>query len=149
MKSAILAFTAVSLAATVWAQPKVPAPQPLEKELIDMEASWAKAMVTRDMKALNEIIAPDWQGQSQYGQEDRAAFFKSFEEDRISSMVPHDLHVRFVGTDVAIVQGMDTEVAMHGAKSTSGTYSWTDIFQKREGKWVAIASQGAPVPPQK
>lgn len=56
----------------------------------------------------------------------------------------HRAPLRFVGADVAIVQGEDTETSTHKGKPSSGVYSWTDIFQKRNGRWVAIASQNTP-----
>lgn len=69
--------------------------------------------------------------------------------DKNSAMTNHDVHVRLVGADLAIVQGQDTETSTHKGKSASGAYSWTDIFQKRDGRWVAIASQNMPVAPPK
>ena len=123
-----------------------------EQELVRMEEAWAKALVANDAAALNRIIAPDWHGQNQDGAYyDRAALLKSFADgtDKISAMTNHDVHVRFIGADLAIVQGQDTETSTHKGKSASGVYSWTDIFQKRNGQWVAIASQNTPVASQK
>jgi len=116
-------------------------------ELVAREASWSKAMVAKDMDALKDIIAPDWIGQNQSGkQTTRAQLLESIAsgEDKATSMTNHDVHVRIVG-DLAIVQGMDTEVSTHKGASSSGTYSWMDVFQKRGGKWVAIASQNTPL----
>ncbi len=116
-------------------------------ELVAKEASWSKAMIAKDVPALKEIIAPDWIGQNQTGKSmTRAEFLSGLSsgEDKVSSMNNHDVHVRIVG-DLAIVQGMDTEESTHKGASTSGTYSWMDVFQKRGGKWVAIASQNTPV----
>jgi uncharacterized protein (TIGR02246 family) len=149
MKLAITSLLLVPLASIASAQAQPPAPAP-DQELIDMEAAWSKAVVSSDMAALNRIIAPDWHGQNQEGTRvDRAGLYKSMADDKVTAMTNHDVHVQFVGTDLAIVQGMDTETSTHKGKSTSGTYSWTDIFQKRDGHWVAIASQNTPVKPEK
>jgi hypothetical protein len=43
--------------------------------------------------------------------------------------------------DMAVVQGADDEKSTEKGKDTSGSYTWTDVFAKRGGKWVAIASQ--------
>jgi uncharacterized protein (TIGR02246 family) len=135
------------------AQPAADAPAISgEQELVNMEEAWSKALVANDSAALNRIIAPDWHGQNQEGgYYDRASMLKSFADgtDRITAMANHDVHVRFVGADLAIVQGKDTETSTHKGKPSSGVYSWTDIFQKRNGRWVAIASQNTPVAPQK
>jgi ketosteroid isomerase-like protein len=116
-------------------------------ELIAREASWSRAMVAKDVAGLKDIIAPEWIGQNQSGKPlTRAEFLAGITsgEDKVSSMTNHDVHVRIIG-DIALVQGMDTEVSTHKGVSSSGTYSWLDVFQKRAGKWVAIASQNTPV----
>jgi uncharacterized protein (TIGR02246 family) len=149
MKLAIPALVAITLssalASAAWAQT---AAGGNEKELVALEDAWVKALMTKDSATLNKIIASDWHGQNQSGEwYDRAAMVKSFADgtDVISKASNHDVHVRFVGTDLAIVQGRDTEVSTHKGKPSSGDYSWTDVFQKRDGKWVAIASQNTPV----
>ena len=141
----LLTWMACTVAATTLATASFAA-TPAD-ELVAKEASWSKAMVAKDVTALKEIIAPDWIGQNQTGkQTTRTEFLAGITsgEDKMSSMTNHDVHVRIVG-DLAIVQGMDTEESSHKGASTSGVYSWTDVFQKRGGKWVAIASQNTPV----
>lgn len=141
----LLTWMACTIAASTLATASIAATP--SDELIAKEASWSKAMVAKDMTALKEIIAPDWIGQNQTGkQTTRAEFLASIAsgEDKSTSMTNHDVHVRIVG-DLAIVQGMDDEVSTHKGASSSGTYSWMDVFQKRGGKWVAIASQNTPV----
>lgn len=157
MKLAIPALLALSMASPIAAQPAAPSAAPAvastgEQELIRMEEAWSKAMIAGDSAALNRIVAPDWHGQSEDGAyADRAAMVRSIVDgtDKFTAMTNHDVHVRFVGADLAIVQGKDTETSTHKGKSTSGVYSWTDVFQKRGDQWVAIASQITPVkPPQ-
>jgi hypothetical protein len=36
---------------------------------------------------------------------------------------------------------MDDEKSTAKGKDTSGTYTWMDVFEKRDGKWQAVASQ--------
>lgn len=116
-------------------------------ELIAIEGRWASAMVGKDWAALETIVAPDWTGQNPGGKlTDRATLMAEFRSGRnlITAMKNHDLHVRVVG-DIGIVQGMDDETSSFDGKDTSGSWSWTDIYQRRAGKWVAIASQVTPV----
>jgi len=157
MKFAIPALVALTLAWPVSAQTAAPsamapAAQPVaasgEQELVALEDTWVKALIAGDSATLNRVIAPDWHAQNQSGTwYDRAAMVKSFTDgtDKITKASNHDVHVRFIGADLAIVQGRDTEVSTHKGKSSSGEYSWTDVFQKRDGQWVAIASQNTPV----
>lgn len=158
MKLAIPVILTLSMASPLAAQPASPAPAPApaaaptgEQELIKMEEAWSKALVAGDSAALNRIVAPDWHGQNEDGAyADRAAMIRSIADgtDKITTMTNHDVHVRFIGADLAIVQGQDTETGTHKGKPANGVYSWTDVFQKRDGQWVAIASQNTPVKPK-
>jgi ketosteroid isomerase-like protein len=120
-------------------------------ELVGIEANWSKAIVANDAVAVGKIVAADWTGQNPGGKftnkEMLLANMKTG-KDTAASMTNHDVHVRIVG-DLAIVQGADEENSKHLGKDTSGTYNWTDVFQKRGGRWVAIASQSTLVTPQK
>jgi hypothetical protein len=145
MKTAIPAILAVVLASGASAQAKA-ANNP--QELINIEADWAKAAVARDAAALNRIVAADWHGQNHHGKYyDRAAMIKETVSgsEKLTSEVNHDLHVRFLGNDFAAVHGMDNESGMMAGKKVSEVYSWLDLYEKRGGHWVAIASQSAKV----
>lgn len=118
-------------------------------ELVAIEASWSKAVVAKDVAAVSKIVAADWTGQGVSGKtetKDKMLADLKSGSDSSSTMTNHDVHVRIVG-DIAIVQGADDEKSLHKGKDVSGTYTWTDIFQKRGGHWVAIASQSTPVKP--
>jgi ketosteroid isomerase-like protein len=118
-------------------------------ELVAIEASWSKAVVAKDAAAVSKIVAADWSGQNSRGKtETRDKMLADLKSgtDSSSTMTNHDVRVRIVG-DIAIVQGADDEKSTHKGKDVSGTYTWTDIFQKRNGHWVAIASQSTPVKP--
>src|SRR5437763_13092369 len=145
MKPAMSAILATILA-SAFAAPAHAANNP--QELIDMEAAWAKAAVARDSAALSRIVAPDWHGQNHRGKYyDRATMIKETVSGRekLTSEVNHDLHVRFLGNDYAAVHGMDDESGVEAGKKVSEVYSWLDIYEKRGGHWVAIASQAAKV----
>lgn len=120
-------------------------------ELVAIEASWSKAVVAKDAAAVSRIVADDWIGQNaDGGRATKAKMLAGLKTgaDSATMMTNHDVHVRIIG-DIAIVQGADDEKSMHMGKDVSGTYTWTDIFQKRAGHWVAIASQNTPVKPKK
>ncbi|MFL6728235.1 MAG: nuclear transport factor 2 family protein [Sphingomicrobium sp.] len=145
MKTAIPVMLAVVLASAASAQPKA-ANNP--QDLVNMEMAWSKAAVARDAAALSRIVAPDWTGQNHRGKMyNRAAMIHETTagEEKLTSMVNHDVHVRFIGNDHAIVQGMDNESGVTKGKTVKEVYSWTDVYEKRGGHWVAIASQNTPV----
>jgi hypothetical protein len=62
------------------------------------------------------------------------------------SMKLRDLTVRVIG-NVGIVQGVDDEVTMVDGKNTSGKWSFTDVFERRKGRWVAVASHTSEIAP--
>lgn len=145
MKFVISATIAVAIASAASAQPKT---ANNSQDLVNLEAAWSKAAVARDAAALNRIVAPDWHGQNEKGKMmDRAAMVQQTVsgDEKLSAMTNHDVHVRFIYGDHAIVQGMDNETGTIKGKTVHQVYSWTDIFEKRNGHWVAIASQNTPV----
>ena len=114
-----------------------------EQELIDLENAWSKAMVQHDMATISSIVADDWMGQNESGKtEDKTQFLNELKSGKMSatSMVNRDVHARVV-RGIGIVQGSDDEKSMMKGKDTSGAYTWMDVFEMRDGKWQAIASQ--------
>jgi ketosteroid isomerase-like protein len=161
MKVVIASLILVPLASIASAQPAMMPAAPAapaaqapasssEQELIDIETAWSKAIVAQDAAALSKILSPDWHVQNEnVGWSDRAAAFKRLPDEKVTSMTNRDVHVRITG-DTAIVQGMDDEVDVVKGKPTKMVYSWTDIFQKQDGHWMAVASQDTPMaPPEK
>ena len=53
-----------------------------------------------------------------------------------------DIKVRVFG-HTAVVTGTDDEITMKDGKKSSNHYGWTDVFVKRNGRWLAVASQTA------
>jgi len=54
------------------------------------------------------------------------------------------MEVKVLG-NVAVVQGSHTEKSTTNGKDTSGKWIWTDVFVKRDGKWLIVRSQSAMV----
>ncbi|HYJ83296.1 MAG TPA: nuclear transport factor 2 family protein [Allosphingosinicella sp.] len=57
-----------------------------------------------------------------------------------------DLKVRVMG-DTAVVQGVDEEITSVDGKDTSGKWAFTDIFARRDGRWVAVAGHTSEIRP--
>lgn len=117
------------------------------QQLVDIEANWSKAYVNHNIAFLDSTIADDWTSQDDSGKPiHKADLIGNVKSGKMKTamMSNHDVHARIVG-DIAIVQGADDEKSSFNGKDTSGTYTWTDIFQKRGGQWKAIASQVTPV----
>ncbi len=125
-----------------------PAPAEDERELVRLEQAYARALVEKDRAFLMRFYAPDWRGGNWMGFWSKSTMLKSVLDERyvVRSMAVRDLKVRLLG-DVAIVQGVDEEVTSLDGKDTSGKWAFTDLFARRDGRWVAIASHTSEVKP--
>ncbi|MFZ0769995.1 MAG: nuclear transport factor 2 family protein [Candidatus Sulfotelmatobacter sp.] len=136
----------LTVAVTVQAQqPKADSDAAISQTLQAMERAWLNAEKTHDAAAFEKIVADDWiainsDGKSQTKAE-RAAEIKAA---HTTSTTMGDMKVRVFG-DTAVVTGTDDEITREDGKESSGHYAWTDVFVKRNGKWLAVASQTAQV----
>lgn len=115
------------------------------KTLQSIERAWLNAEKNHDAAAFEEFVADDWiaitpDGKSQTKQE-RAAEIKA---SHITSATMGDMKVRVFG-DTAVVTGNDDEVNEEGGKNSNSHYVWTDVFVRRNEKWLAVASQTAEI----
>jgi hypothetical protein len=119
-----------------------------ERELIRLEQAYAEALINKDRAFLMRFYAADWRGGNWMGFWSKSTMLKSVLNERyvVKSMAVRDLKVRVLG-DVAIVQGVDEEVTSLDGKDTSGKWAFTDLFARRDGQWVAIASHTSEVKP--
>ena len=117
------------------------APSP-EVGLVRLEQDYARALIAKDVAFLKAYYAPDWRGGDWMGFGSKTNIINMLLDRRyrVTSMKLRDLKVRLLG-DVAIVQGVDEEVSAMGAQDTSGLWGFTDIFARRAGRWLCIASQ--------
>jgi hypothetical protein len=65
-------------------------------------------------------------------------------DDSFESTGTNDLRIRVFG-DTGVVTGTDDEATMENGRKSSGHYVWTDVFIKRNGMWLAVASQTAQI----
>lgn len=131
---ASLLFTCMSVASATSAG---------EKEIMDIEAALGQAMIHRDTTTLSKFVADDWTIQNDSGvMGSKAGFIHDVKSGRliITSFKLHDLHVHMLG-NVAYVQGFDDEKSSYDGENNSGTYNWLDVFERRDGKWVSVATQ--------
>jgi len=129
--------------------PKQPAdPARDEAELIGLERDYARALMAKDRAFLMRFYASDWRGGNWMGFWSKATMIKSVLNARyvVKSMDVRDLKIRLMG-DVAVVQGVDEEVTSVDGRDTSGKWAFTDVFARRDGVWVAVASHTSEIKP--
>ena len=147
-----LSLAAVALAAAfVFGQSPAKAQKPPsgtpEQILTQMEQDWAMAIVKKDMATLDRIVAPEWMISTPEGElqtkAQNDADLKSGAYN-CESMKVDELKVSVFG-DSAVVFGLGTEKSTYKGQDSSGQYRFTDVFVKRNGVWMAVATHASKV----
>lgn len=133
----ILASTAL-----VGAAPQSAAQDAQAKEIIALEQELGRAMIHRDVAALQRIVGDDWICQSATGRSTKQSFISDVAHGKLvmKKFVLHDIHVRIFGK-VAYLMAADDEISTYAGANNSGTYNWLDVWVKRNGRWVSVATQ--------
>jgi metallo-beta-lactamase class B len=120
-------------------------------EVIEFEQQWLDALRSRDLQALDRILAEDWMDHSSWGEVLTREDFLSSGAKPGSSAVPprrvlsqhfENTRVRFYG-DLAIATGaVVTEYApAKPGEASRQTVIFTDVLTWRDGRWQALSSQ--------
>ncbi|MGA7625914.1 MAG: nuclear transport factor 2 family protein [Candidatus Acidiferrales bacterium] len=144
-----ICFLSLVLAAAATGQanrPKADSDAATAQALQVTEQEWLKAEKNHDAAAFENIVADDWIAINPDGKsQTKAERSVEIKMSNIDSATLGDVKVRVFG-DTAVVTGTDDEVTMKDdGKKSSDHYVWTDVFVKRDGKWLAVASQTAQI----
>jgi len=117
------------------------------KSLIEMERQWAEAECTHRV-VVETILADDFEGTSPegklYSKADAIADEKTRQAPAHDCHL-HDVKVRFIGGNLAIVYGSESAILKTGkGGETTRSLVWTDTWLKRNGKWQIVAVQDMP-----
>jgi ketosteroid isomerase-like protein len=134
-----LGVLAVSVTAQSVAKAKT---SDVEKTLYRLEDDFARAVVRRDAKALEKLVAPRWVYSDESGVMDRAAGIKAFTSgtDTVTAATNESMRA-IVYPNSAIVIGV---LRLKG-KSPQGPfdrkYRFTDSWALLDGRWQCVAAQ--------
>lgn len=119
------------------------APLPERQEVLSVERSWDRAIVTRDVNALDSILADDFLGIWIDGSVSRKADVLASVAKRKVEIDPfqtEDVVIRIYG-DVAIVTGRFTQTLRLCERSETNSFRYTDTYRRTGGRWRALTAQ--------
>ena len=107
--------------------------------LVALNDDYVRAVEHSDVRRFDEILAEEFLCSLPDGSLiNREAFLLHVAEPAtIRNLRAHDVHVRLLG-DVAIVHARTTFTTIKGEEGAS---RYTDVWARRDGRWVAVAAQ--------
>jgi ketosteroid isomerase-like protein len=120
-----------------------------EQELKTLVEGWERAYQRRDTEWLSRFLDEDFVFTDASGRpSDRGRYLmacvKSPDMSHQSATGIQDVRVRFYGT-VAVVTSRGGARGQDVRREPDARYRYTDVFVRREGNWVAVASQATRV----
>ena len=115
-----------------------------DAELKAIEQQWFDAYMKSDPAFIKNLEADDYAviepdgAVSTKAQDVKAVTDKTFV---LKSATMSDFKCRMIGDNCAIVTAMMKMSGTDDGKDFSGDYRGTDVFEKKNGKWMAVASQ--------
>ena len=106
--------------------------------LLALNADYIDSVQRGDVRRFDEILAEDFICSNPDGSlVDRAGFLEQTARPvAISDLAAHDVDVRLLG-DVAVIHARTTYTLADGRP---GTGRYTDVWARRNGKWLAVAA---------
>jgi ketosteroid isomerase-like protein len=115
-----------------------------DAELKTIEQQWIEAYMKSDAAFIKNLEADDYSiiepdgNVSTKDQDIKSVTDKTFV---LKSGTMSDYKCRMIGENVAVVTAMLKMSGTEDGKDFSGDYRGTDVFEKKNGKWMAVASQ--------
>ncbi len=115
-----------------------------------LERKWQRALVDKDVKTIDALLARDFVATSSTGKVgSKSTLLNAIRRDKndYKSADARGMSVRMLGPRVAVVTGTATESGTTpGGQSFRNSRRFTDTWMLRNGKWVCVASQATEVP---
>ena len=115
-----------------------------EATLRDAAERLAQAEQKGDIPALEQLMAPEYQGYDPSGRsQDRASVLRGYAEGggvRMTTLLQSDLRVRVLG-DAGLVAGINVMRGQQGHEHFDLRLRFLDVYAWRDGRWQLVASQ--------
>jgi uncharacterized protein (TIGR02246 family) len=115
-----------------------------DSELKAIEQQWNDAYMKGDAAFIKNIEAEDYSIVEPDGAVgNKAQDIKSVTDKTfvLKTATMSDFKCRMLGDNAAVVTAMLKMSGSDDGKAFSGDYRATDVFEKKDGKWLAVASQ--------
>lgn len=113
-----------------------------QRELLEVAEEWARAIVSNDAESIGQFMSEDWTIVSQTGATDKRTFLSWIESGDVTheamAMVER-ARVQVYG-DMAVLVARVTNNGHYRGQPFSADEWTTDVFLKREGRWVCVLS---------
>jgi ketosteroid isomerase-like protein len=119
-----------------------PASENPEQVITRLEHEWVAAIVKKDADSIARLLADDFTGTTDDQIYSKADAIEDVKTGTHESLELDNLKVRIFG-DTAVVTMGQTEKSRHGDADFSGHYLFTDVWAKKNGSWIAVASHGS------
>ncbi|MFE3447573.1 nuclear transport factor 2 family protein [Nonomuraea sp. NPDC059194] len=116
---------------------------PVHAQLVAVADEWAAAIVSNDAARIAAFMADEWVIVSESGLTSKRDFLSLVESGELthSAMtLVNQPRVRVYG-DTAILTGRITNTAHHLGRRYDADEWTTDVFVKRDGRWLCVLSQ--------
>jgi ketosteroid isomerase-like protein len=106
--------------------------------LRQLNADYIRSVQQGDVQRFEELLADDFLASNPDGSlADKKAFLaQTARPVTISGLAAHDVRIRLIG-EVAIIHA---RTSYNTAEGRAATGRYTDIWARREGRWVAVAA---------
>ncbi|MCZ2390555.1 MAG: nuclear transport factor 2 family protein [Acidobacteria bacterium] len=112
------------------------------EELLDVAAAWAEAMITNDADSIGSFMADEWVIVSERGvatKEHFLGFVRSGALTHSRFEMRGEARIRTYD-DTAVLTARVENTAQFGGAAFEADEWTTDVFVKREGKWLCVLS---------
>jgi ketosteroid isomerase-like protein len=120
-------------------------PEKVQAEILQLEKDWVAAIISKDVGALDRLLASDFNGTSPTGStfpKERAIEEIKAGAYSVEKMDLDEASVNVYG-NTAVVFTSQQEKSKYDGKENSGHYHFTNVWVKRDGKWQVVASHGS------
>jgi hypothetical protein len=115
-----------------------------DQAITNLENQWVGAIVKKDTATIDRLLADDFSGTTDDQIYSKADAIEDVRTGTHESLELDNMKVRLFG-DTAVVTMGQTEKSRHGDKDFSGHYLFTDVWARKNGQWIAVASHGSRV----